>query len=119
MIYEDVQGTFGRREKVHIVEHRRFESDMRRHFIGEVQYYDSDHLRVKGFLFVFDHGCGEFVRVPPERTRVFSIDNHISITVLPKEFELASASYKRTGPDLIFTDGKSTELDIGAFSSHG
>ena len=119
MLYEDIQGAFGHRDKVHIVEHRRFESDMRRHFVGEVQYYDADHLRVKGFLFVFDHGCGEFVKVQPERIRVFSIDNHISITVLPEEFELPSAIYKRNGPDLVFTDGKTLELDIGAFSSHG
>ena len=91
MLHEDIQSSFRRREKVHIVEHRRFESDLRRHFIGEVQFYDKDHLRVKGSLFVFDHGCGEFVKVPPERTRVFSIDNHISITVLPEEFDLASA----------------------------
>ena len=119
MLHEDIQSSFRHREKVHIVEHRRFESDLRRHFIGEVQFYDNDHLRVKGSLFVFDHGCGEFVKVPPERTRVFSIDNHISITVLPEEFDLASALYKRNATDLVFTDGKTVELDIGAFGSHG
>lgn len=119
MLHQDIQGTFGHREKVHIVEHRRFESDMRRHFVGEVQYYDADHLRLKGYLFVFDHGRGAFVKVPPERTRVFSIDNRISITVLPEDFDLAAAGYKRNGPDLVFGDGATTELDIGAFSSHG
>ncbi len=119
MIYEDVQGAFEHREKVHIVEHRRFESDMRRHFVGEVRFYDANHLRVKGHLFVFDHGRGEFIKVPPERTRVFSIDNRISITVLPKDFDLTTAAYKRNGPDMVFTDGKVTGLDIGAFSSHG
>jgi len=119
MLHEDIQSSFGYREKIHIVEHRRFESDLRRHFIGEVQYYDNDHLRVKGCLFVFDHGRGEFVKVPPERTRVFSIDNHISITVLPEGFDFTSAVYKRNANDLVFTDGKTVELDIGAFGSHG
>ena len=119
MIYEDIQGAFQHREKVHIVEHRRFESDMRRHFVGEVRYYDAKHLRVKGYLFVFDHGRGAFIRVSPERTRVFSIDNRISITVLPEDFDVAGADYRRDGADLVFTDGKTIDLDIGAFGSHG
>ena len=119
MLYEDIQGAFGHQDKVHIVEHRRFESDMRRHFAGLVQFYNADHLRVKGFLFVFDHGRGAFIKVPPERTRVFSIDNHISITVLPEDFDLSGAAYERNHADLVFTDGKTLHLDIGAFSSHG
>ena len=119
MIYEDLPGAFEAGEKVHIVEHRRFESDLRRHFVGKVLYFDANYLRVRGYLFVFDHGRGEFAKVPPERTRVFSIDNRISITVLPGEFDIESALYKRNGMDLAFTDGKTVELDIGAFSSHG
>ena len=119
MIYEDIQGAFEHRERVHIVEHRRFESDVRRHFVGEVQFHDGNFLRVKGYLFVFDHGRGEFIKVPPERTRIFSVDNRISITVLPKEFDLTTAAYKKNGTDLLFTDGKTDELHIGAFSSHG
>ena len=119
MIYEEIQGAFQHGELVHIVEHRRFETDMRRHFVGRVQFYDSHHLRVRGSLFVFDHGRGEFVKVPPERTRVFLIDNRISLTVLPESFDLENAGYQRNGPDLVFTDGKATALDLGAFSSHG
>ena len=119
MIYEDIPGAFEPGEKIHVVEHRRFESDLRRHFIGRVLYFDANYLRVRGFMFVFEHGLGSFVKVPPERTRVFSIDNRISITVLPKDFDLETADYQRTGTDLAFTDGKTESLDIGAFSSHG
>ena len=119
MIYEDIQGAFGHRERVHIVEHRRFESDVRRHFVGEVQFRDGNFLRVKGYLFVFDQGRAEFVKVAPERTRIFSVDNRISITVLPETFDLSRAVYKNNGTDLVFTDGKTEDLHIGAFSSHG
>ena len=119
MIYEDIQRAFQHREKVHIVEHRRFETDMRRHFVGEVTFYDANHLRVKGVLFVFDHSNGVFSKIPPERTRVFSIDNRISITILPQAFETANAEYRRNDADLVFTDGKTIEIEIGAFNSHG
>ena len=119
MIYEDIPGAFEHGECVHIVEHRRFESDLRRHFVGKVLFFDANYLRVKGFLFVFDHGVGNFVRVPDERTRVFSIDNRISITVLPENFDLPAAEYQRNSPDIAFTDGKSVSLDLGALSCHG
>lgn len=119
MIYEDIPGAFQPGEKVHIVEHRRFESELRRHFIGKVLYFDANYLRVKGFMFVYDHGTGSFAKVPSERTRVFSIDNRISITVLSEKFDLTSANYQRNGPVLAFSDGKTPPLDIGAFSSHG
>ena len=40
MIYEEVQGTFGHREKVHIVEHRRFGTEAARLIHGR---YTWDH----------------------------------------------------------------------------
>ena len=119
MTDETRQGAFGSAEKVHVVEHRRFEADLRRHFVGEIEHYDANHLRLRGFLFVFEQGSGQFVKVPPQRTRVFSIDNRISLTVLPEAFDLENSTYQRNGTELVFTDGKTLELELGAFGSHG
>ena len=91
---------------------------MRRHFVGELRYYDANRLRVKGSLFVFDHGRSAFIKVEPERTRVFSIDNRIGITALPEDFDRAGADYRRDEADLVFTDGRTVDQDIGAFGSH-
>lgn len=119
MLYEQRDGVFAENEKVHVIEHRRFESDLRRHFVGEVHYYDSHYLRVAGNLYMFNGSTGLFEKVPPSRTRVFANDNRISITVLPSEFDLETAEYSRIGGDLAFVDKQGLCIEIGVFGTNG
>jgi len=106
-----------KREKVHIVEHKRFSNDTRRHFVGEVESFDSNHIRIHGYPFVFDADRGKFVRIQPMRTCVFSTDNNIGITILPDDFDIEKASYSRQGGDFVFEDGNQHSIEIGAYSN--
>ena len=93
-----------------------FETDTRRHFVGEVDSVDGNHLRVEGYPFVYDSETGLFVKIQPQRTCVFSNDNTISITILPPDFDLAHAGYHRAGRDFVFGDDQNRSLEMGAFS---
>ena len=107
------------REKIHIVEHKRFSNDTRRHFVGEVEAIDATHIRIHGYPFVYDADRGKFVRIEPMRSCVFSTDNNIAITILPRAFDIENASYSRQGGDFIFEDGGQHSLEIGAYSNVG
>lgn len=106
-------------ECVHIVEHRRFETDVRRHFVGRVEALSTAGIRVSGFMFVFDQRAGSFVRKEDHRTRIFQLDNLIGVTVLPAETNLDALTYQRDEGGLAITDGSNIRLDIAAFGSRG
>ena len=54
-------------EKVHIIERRSFEKDLRRHFVGEIIDSSEQSIRVEGYAWVMDVTKGEFVRKPEKR----------------------------------------------------
>lgn len=41
-------------EKVHVVVRRTFETDLRRHFIGEIKVANNSIVRIEGYFLVFD-----------------------------------------------------------------
>ena len=60
-------------EKVHIILRRRFDKDVRRHFAGEVEVYESGVARATGYVFVIDDLSKHlFVKRPDKRTKIFS-----------------------------------------------
>lgn len=113
----DGDATMAQREKVHIVEHKRFNNDTRRHFVGEVEAFDATHIRVHGYPFVYDSQRGKFVRVEPMRTCVFATDNNIGITILPPDFDIETARYSRSGGDFVFDDARQHSFEIGAYTN--
>lgn len=119
MVHEDTACSIEVGEKVHVVEHRRFEKDFRRHFVGVVETTSANTFRLKGFLFVYDPGTDKFIKKETERVRVFCLDNLISITILPPETDLNRAEYSLKTGELVFTDHKHVSLDVGAFGVHG
>lgn len=106
-------------EKLHVVERRKFEADLRRHFVGEVDYCSDYHLRATGNLYVFNGSTGLFERIEPVRTRLFANDNNIVITVLPTEFDLTTALYKRVRNEMLFCDASGFTMELGDFGTHG
>ena len=44
-------------DKIHVMHRRRFEKDVRRHFVGEVKGYEQGVARASGYVFV--------IAVPP------------------------------------------------------
>lgn len=50
-------------EPVHIITRRLFDGDVRRHFTGRVTAAANDLVRAEGWVFVFNRGTNEFIRM--------------------------------------------------------
>ena len=107
-------------EKVHIIERRYFEADLRRHFVGEIVKCSESAIRTVGYVWVYNANRGEFIKKPEKRERVFNLsgDNRLTINVMPKEVEVEKITY-RVLPEkgLVVTDGEGFTLDITEFSA--
>jgi hypothetical protein len=107
-----------RDENVLIITRRLFAGDVRRHFVGRVERYDQGAIRVRGYAFVYDAGKGRFVKRKSQRTRVFHMDNHIVVFVLPFDTDIGAVHYEVTEENgLVATDGKHFRLEFNEFNA--
>lgn len=107
-----------REEKVLIITRRLFSGDVRRHVVGSVERYDPGSVRVRGYEFVHDAGKGSFVKRKSQRTRIFPLDNHLIVFVLPYDTDLGAVHYEATKESgLVVTDGKEFKLEINEFNT--
>jgi hypothetical protein len=104
-------------EIVHIMVRRAFETDLRRHFVGEVTEVGDSVVRVEGYGFVLDTALNNYVRRPERRTRVFSLtDGRNTINVLPPATVIDKVTYRLSEEKhLVVTDGQHFQLDINEF----
>jgi hypothetical protein len=106
-------------DKVHIITRRLFESDLRRHFVGEIKEATDVAVRLEGYVFVHEAHLNQYARRPERRVRVFGLaDNGLIINVISSSVRLEDLSYQMSPQDrMIITDGKSFSLDINEFSA--
>jgi hypothetical protein len=108
-------------EKIHVVTRRLFESDAKRHFVGEVEAAAESIVRLQGYVFVFEFNAmvNRFVRRPERRARIVSLtDSNNLINVIPSEVDLEELEYKLSPKKhLVITDNKAFSLDINEFGS--
>lgn len=103
-------------DKVHVIERRLFESDVRRHFIGEVQGTDVTAMRVRGFVFVHDSTSSTWVRGSERRTRIIPIGSSgFVINVVSRDTHIDDVRYEDIDGRLTVTDGGVFKLDINEF----
>jgi hypothetical protein len=104
-------------EKIHLMVRRKFEDDLRRHFIGEVLVADSSVARVAGYVFIFDYSANEYIRQPEKRIRIIGLaDSGNIINVLPITADIEKAEYTQSRENkLVVTDNKTFTLDINEF----
>ena len=103
-------------DKLHIITRRRFENDLRRHFVGEVIGISGDLQLVQGFGFVFVVGANEFHKLPEQRTRLFSLgQDGLIVNKIPSTVAISSLEYRVQDRRLVVTDGKHFALDINEF----
>ena len=107
-------------EKLLIITRRLFETDLRRHFVGEVMEASGDMIRVIGHGFVFNNGSNEFLRIDELRTRLFSmVDGGLILVLLPPEVDLKKLHYVMTRAQKRFlTDGDKFRLNVTEFGAH-
>ena len=106
-------------EKVHLIMRRLFETDLRRHFIGEVLQVSGDLVRAKGYVFVLDRVTNQYIRRPEKRIRLIGLSDPLNIiNVLPPNADVEEAIYTRSKDGkLIVTDGEAFSLDINEFGA--
>ncbi len=103
-------------DKLHIITRRLFESDVRRHFIGEVIGVSDELYEVQGYAFVFNPGTNEYRKRPDLRTRIFSPGKEgFIVNKIPREVAIESLEYRYINQRYVVTDGKDFSLDINEF----
>lgn len=95
-------------EKLHVIERRMFDGDVRRHFVGEVEACSETAVRVTGYAFVCNAGTGNFDRREPERTRIIPLNSSgVVVYVIPREIDVESVRYEwATGNRLVVRSGR-------------
>ena len=83
-------------ERIHVIHRRLFDKDIRRHFIGEVDFYDSGLIRATGYVFAIDENQGHnFTRRPDKRSRILSLnDGSLIVNVIPLLVNIESVVYE-------------------------
>ena len=103
-------------ERVHIIERRRFETDVRRHFFGVVDGVDGLAIRTTGYSFVYDSSATTFVRHDAPRTRVIALTSDLIVNIAPPETNPEDVRYDFSeAGKLTVTDGGAFSLDINEF----
>ena len=106
-------------EKVHVVVRRTFETDLRRHFIGEIKVANDSIARIEGFFMVFDKSKNTFSKKPSLRVTIMDLSSSgYWVNLIPKDVQLTDLNYIYDSSNrLTLTDGKSFELDINEFGA--
>ena len=104
-------------EKIHVVHRRLFEKDLRKHFIGVVEAYETGLVRATGHIWVIeDPKVNIFKRHPEPRTRILALHGGtLMLNVLPPMVDLEQVQYEHVGCSIRVTDGAGWFLDLKEF----
>jgi hypothetical protein len=104
-------------EKIHVMHRRRFEKDVRRHFVGEVEGYEHGLARASGYVFVIDDLSKHlFVKRPDRRTKLIPIiSGDVIVNVVPKSVNVEKVTYELKDRSLVVTDGSAWTMDVKEF----
>ncbi len=103
-------------EKVHVIERRLFDSDVRRHFVGLVERVDVSAFRLNGCVFVHDPMSSTYVRGTQQRSRIIPLGAAgFVINVISSDASIEDVHYSEENGRLIVTDGGVFSLDINEF----
>lgn len=106
-------------EKIYVIIRRLFETDLRRHFIGEIVGVSESVVKVKGRAIVLNSVTNQYELKPDMRIRIVSlIDARNIINIIPRETNIEDTKYVLTHErKLVVTDGETFTLDINEFST--
>lgn len=104
-------------EKIHVIHRRRFEKDIRRHFVGTVEAYEAGLIRATGYVFVVDElNQHLFTKRPDRRTKLIPLaSGDVIVNVLPEDLDTEQVRYELDGRKLWVTDGNGWRMDVKEF----
>ena len=98
---------------------RMYESQLQRHFVGEVDAAVGGVVRATGYIFIYDEDKAQYIKKQAPRTAIFNLaESGYIVNMIPKTVLLADLRYEVIDRSyLAFTDGKDFSLDINEFST--
>lgn len=104
-------------EKIHVMHRRRFDKDVRRHFVGQVEAYEHGVARASGYVFVTDDlNKHLFVKRPDRRVKLVPVSSgDVIVNVIPDTVDLERVSYELKDRTLAVTDGSGWTMDVKEF----
>lgn len=104
-------------EKIHVIHRRRFEKDVRRHFVGEIEAYEQGVARASGYIFVIDDLSKHlFVKRPDRRIKLIPVTSgDVIVNVIPADVDVERVTYELNGRSLVVTDGNAWTMDVKEF----
>jgi hypothetical protein len=104
-------------EKIHVMHRRRFEKDVRRHFVGEVESYEQGIARASGYVFVIDDLSKHlFVKRPDRRTKLVPISTgDVIVNIIPETVDIELVHYELYERSLRVTDDSDWSMDVKEF----
>jgi hypothetical protein len=106
-----------RGENIFVIHRRRFDKDIRRHFIGIVESYEDGIARATGYVFVIDDlNKHLFMKRPDRRTKLVPIESgDVIVNVLPESLDIEEVRYVLSERTLWVTDGNGWKMDVKEF----
>lgn len=104
-------------EKIHVIHRRRFDKDIRRHFVGTVEAFAAGVVRATGYVFVIDDLKEHlFIKRPDRRTKLIPLaSGDVIVNVLPDAVDIEAVAYKLEDRVLWVTDGNGWKMDVKEF----
>ena len=104
-------------EKIHVMHRRRFEKDVRRHFVGMVESYEQGIARASGYVFVIDDLSKHlFVKRPDRRTKLVPISTgDVIVNIIPETVDIELVHYELYERSLRVTGGSDWSMDVKEF----
>lgn len=104
---------------VHVIERRKFNDDLRRHFIGTISDASTSAFRAAGYTFVFNGNMDRYERARERRVRVFPMGSDgLIINVAPRDTNVESIQYVDLNGHLTVTDYENFNLTVNEFGPH-
>jgi hypothetical protein len=98
---------------------RSYESQLQRHFVGQVDAADGAVVRATGYVFIYDDDKAQYIKKDEPRTTILDLaESGYIVNFIPANVNIEDLRYEvidRTY--LAFTDGRDFLLDINEFST--
>jgi hypothetical protein len=100
-------------DRVLIIDRKLFKDDNTRLFVGVVEEYDQNAIRVRGVPFhISPYEVSGAERHGDERVRLISLSAGDLIYVLPRQLDVKKLQLRRSPKALMLTDGETVSLDL-------
>lgn len=106
-------------EKFHVVMRRMYETQLQRHFVGQVDAVEGAIVRATGYVFIYDESKVQYIKKKSQRTTLLDLaESGYIVNFIPQPVELDDLRYEYIDRTyLALTDGKGYELDINEFGT--